>query len=103
MHLLATAACAHSGALSIRRVSSKKIGKHEGRAHKLARDPRALQCFYSTGEDAGVRHYDLRMRNAGSKKLLVARSIVPGRVRLSCSLGFVCVHAVQLVFFSITM
>ena len=62
-------------------VSTSRIGKHNLRAHKLALDPEQPQCFYSSGEDAFVRHYDIREKRAGSQKLLRVHSYVPVRVR----------------------
>eukprot|EP00892_Ulva_mutabilis_P007316 jgi/Ulvmu1/4957/UM207_0001.1 len=61
------------------RVTSKKVGQHEGRAHKLALDPSQIHCFYSSGEDAVVRHYDVRQRRAGCEKLLTVFSTVTRR------------------------
>lgn len=62
-------------------VSSSRIGKHNLRAHKLALDPEQPQCFYSSGEDAFVRHYDIREKRAGSQKLLRVHSCLSVRVR----------------------
>uniref|UniRef100_A0A0C9RQP4 TSA: Wollemia nobilis Ref_Wollemi_Transcript_1530_1974 transcribed RNA sequence n=1 Tax=Wollemia nobilis TaxID=56998 RepID=A0A0C9RQP4_9CONI len=42
------------------RVDTKKIGKHHGRAHKLAIEPGSPHIFYSCGEDGVVQHFDLR-------------------------------------------
>ncbi|MCO5611216.1 hypothetical protein L7F22_065467 [Adiantum nelumboides] len=41
-------------------VETKKLAKHQGRAHKLAIEPGSPRHFYSCGEDGVVRHFDLR-------------------------------------------
>eukprot|EP00192_Tetraselmis_astigmatica_P006919 CAMPEP_0117666086 /NCGR_PEP_ID=MMETSP0804-20121206/10173_1 /TAXON_ID=1074897 /ORGANISM="Tetraselmis astigmatica, Strain CCMP880" /LENGTH=788 /DNA_ID=CAMNT_0005473577 /DNA_START=136 /DNA_END=2502 /DNA_ORIENTATION=+ len=51
-------------------VETYKVANHHGRAHKLALDPTAAQCFYSCGEDGAVRHFDLRENRYGNRKLL---------------------------------
>jgi hypothetical protein len=62
-------------------VTTSKIGRHTRRAHKLALDPQQVHCFYSSAEDADVRHYDIRQKRAGSQKLLKVYSNVVTRVR----------------------
>ncbi|CAL0300511.1 unnamed protein product [Lupinus luteus] len=41
-------------------VETKLLGKHEGRAHKLAIEPGSPHIFYTCGEDGLVQHFDLR-------------------------------------------
>lgn len=48
------------------RAETKKLAKHQGRAHKLAIEPGSPRLFYSCGEDGAVRHFDLRS-NKNSK------------------------------------
>lgn len=48
------------------RAETKKLAKHQGRAHKLAIEPGSPRLFYSCGEDGVVRHFDLRS-NKSSK------------------------------------
>ncbi|XP_049367065.1 uncharacterized protein LOC125831979 isoform X1 [Solanum verrucosum] len=48
------------------RVETKKVGKHQGRVHKLAVEPGSPYILYSCGEDGFVQHYDLRS-NSSSK------------------------------------
>ncbi|ONK62429.1 uncharacterized protein A4U43_C07F3770 [Asparagus officinalis] len=43
-------------------VSTKRLGSHRGRAHKLAIEPGSPYIFYSCGEDGLVQHFDLRHR-----------------------------------------
>ncbi|XP_057863471.1 uncharacterized protein LOC131071585 isoform X2 [Cryptomeria japonica] len=45
-------------------VDTRKIGKHRGRAHKLAIEPGSPHIFFSCGEDGVVQHFDLRARAA---------------------------------------
>ena len=92
LHLLST-----SG-----RVTSKKIGQHEGRAHKLAVDPSQIHCFYSSGEDAVVRHYDVRQRRAGCEKLLTVFSTVTRRVRSETRVTFIgaCANSLTVLHMS---
>lgn len=45
-------------------VESNVLGKHQGRAHKLAIEPGSPHIFYTCGEDGLVQHFDLRTRNA---------------------------------------
>jgi WD40 repeat protein len=65
------------------RVHTKRIGRHQSAAHKLAKHPTEPHCFYSSAEDGDVRRYDIRERNAASEKLLSVYSIVRPRVRLN--------------------
>ncbi|CAA6656875.1 unnamed protein product [Spirodela intermedia] len=46
------------------RVHTKKLGTHQGRAHKLAIEPGSPYIFYSCGEDGYVQHFDLRSTSA---------------------------------------
>ncbi|XP_019199214.1 PREDICTED: DDB1- and CUL4-associated factor 8-like [Ipomoea nil] len=46
------------------RVDTKRIGKHQGRVHKIAVEPGSPYIFYSCGEDGFVQHYDLRSNSA---------------------------------------
>ncbi|KAK7280600.1 hypothetical protein RJT34_25665 [Clitoria ternatea] len=41
-------------------VENKLLGKHQGRAHKLAIEPGSPHIFYTCGEDGLVQHFDLR-------------------------------------------
>ncbi|XP_024989367.1 DDB1- and CUL4-associated factor 8-like, partial [Cynara cardunculus var. scolymus] len=41
-------------------VEPKLLGKHQGRAHKLANEPGSPHIFYTCGEDGLVQHFDLR-------------------------------------------
>ncbi|MCD7463955.1 hypothetical protein HAX54_051767 [Datura stramonium] len=50
------------------RVETKKVGKHQGRVHKLAVEPGSPYILYSCGEDGFIQHYDLRS-NSSSKLL----------------------------------
>ncbi|XP_038694294.1 DDB1- and CUL4-associated factor 8-like isoform X1 [Tripterygium wilfordii] len=43
-----------------RGVETSLLGKHEGRAHKLAIEPGSPYIFYTCGEDGLVQHFDLR-------------------------------------------
>ena len=61
------------------RVETRKLAKHQGRAHKLALQPGSAHCFYSCGEDGEVRHYDLRQPAAGNRRLLVVHGCQVGR------------------------
>ncbi|KAJ3682808.1 hypothetical protein LUZ60_013035 [Juncus effusus] len=42
-------------------VSTKQIGSHMGRVHKLAIEPGSPHSFFSCGDDGLVQHFDLRM------------------------------------------
>lgn len=61
------------------RVETRKLAKHQGRAHKLALEPGSAHCFYSCGEDGEVRHFDLREPAAGNRRLLVVHGAHVGR------------------------
>ncbi|WIA23425.1 hypothetical protein OEZ85_000180 [Tetradesmus obliquus] len=55
-----------AGSLS---VAKTLLGEHMGRAHKLALDPlNPGCCFYSSGEDGQVVHYDLRCGSGPSQQ-----------------------------------
>lgn len=36
------------------------LGRHNGRAHRLALLPDSLECFLSTGDDGAVKLFDMR-------------------------------------------
>lgn len=57
------------------RVTTKKLAKHRGRAHKLAIEPGSPRTFFSCGEDGVVQHFDLREEK--STKLFTCNT--PGR------------------------
>ncbi|KAI5077907.1 hypothetical protein GOP47_0007731 [Adiantum capillus-veneris] len=57
-------------------VETKKLAKHQGRAHKLAIEPGSPRLFYSCGEDGVVRHFDLRSNK--STKLFSCLSSAAG-------------------------
>eukprot|EP00250_Pteridium_aquilinum_P006185 c16154_g1_i1 orf=313-1746(+) len=61
------------------RAETKKLAKHQGRAHKLAIEPGSPRLFYSCGEDGVVRHFDLR--SSKSTKLFTCATIVTGSKR----------------------
>lgn len=68
------------------RVETKKVGKHQGRVHKLAVEPGSPYILYSCGEDGFVQHYDLR--SSSSSKLLRCSSFTEnnkqsGSIRLN--------------------
>lgn len=63
------------------KVETRKLGSHQGRAHKLALDAGHSGTFYSCGEDGAVRHFDLRERGAASRTLLLCRASRHGQVR----------------------
>ncbi|XP_058190230.1 uncharacterized protein LOC131307629 isoform X1 [Rhododendron vialii] len=50
----------HTQILERGEVDTKLLGKHEGRAHKLAIEPGSPHIFYTCGEDGLVQHFDLR-------------------------------------------
>ena len=41
------------------RVSTKRLARHRGRAHKMAIEPSSSRIFYSCGEDGVVQHVSL--------------------------------------------
>ncbi|THU53641.1 hypothetical protein C4D60_Mb10t16590 [Musa balbisiana] len=41
-------------------VTTKQLGTHRGRVHKLAIEPGSPHIFYSCGEDGLIQHFDLR-------------------------------------------
>ncbi|TVU47464.1 hypothetical protein EJB05_07067 [Eragrostis curvula] len=47
-------------------VTTKQIGEHDDRVHKLALEPGSPHIFYSCGEDGLVQHFDLRS-DSGTK------------------------------------
>lgn len=56
-------------------VHSKKLARHQGRAHKLALEPGCVQSFYSCGEDGEVKHFDLREPEAQTRRMLVCKAL----------------------------
>lgn len=52
-------------------VTTKRLARHRGRAHKLAIEPGSPHCFLGSGEDGEVRHFDLREPSAGQRRLLI--------------------------------
>ncbi|PSS12128.1 DDB1- and CUL4-associated factor like [Actinidia chinensis var. chinensis] len=50
----------HAQVLERGEVETKLLGKHQGRAHKLAVEPGSPHIFYTCGEDGLVQHFDLR-------------------------------------------
>ncbi|GAB4820386.1 hypothetical protein N2152v2_007432 [Parachlorella kessleri] len=58
------------------RIETRRLARHQGRAHKLAIEPGSPACFYSCGEDGEVRHFDLRepAAAAANRRLLVCRA-----------------------------
>ena len=63
-------------------MDTRRLASHQGRAHKLTLDPTAAAAFYSCGEDAVVRHFDLREAGRASRRLLVCRAAGRGEVRV---------------------
>ncbi|KAK4358773.1 hypothetical protein RND71_021002 [Anisodus tanguticus] len=71
------------------RVETKKVGKHQGRVHKLAVEPGSPYILYSCGEDGFVQHvgchvYDLRSNS--SSKLLRCSSFTENNKQSTCSI-----------------
>lgn len=54
------------------KASTKRLGTHRGRVHKLAIEPGSPYIFYSCGEDGLVQHFDLR--NSSPTKLFTCSS-----------------------------
>ncbi|XP_065868390.1 uncharacterized protein [Euphorbia lathyris] len=54
----------HAQILERGAVETELLGKHQGRAHKLAVEPGSPHIFYTCGEDGLVQHFDLRSRHA---------------------------------------
>ncbi|XP_043713585.1 DDB1- and CUL4-associated factor 8-like [Telopea speciosissima] len=54
----------HAKILERGKVETVILGKHQGRAHKLAIEPGSPYIFYTCGEDGLVQHFDLRTGNA---------------------------------------
>lgn len=44
------------------RVETKKVGKHQGRVHKLAVEPGSPYILYSCGEDGFLQHVGCHVR-----------------------------------------
>lgn len=64
-------------------VETKRLGKHQGRIHKLAVEPGSPHIFYSCGEDGFVQHFDLRSNS--STKLFSCSSFAENNHRQSSS------------------
>ncbi|MCL7045976.1 hypothetical protein MKW94_004819 [Papaver nudicaule] len=58
-------------------VNTRLLGKHQGRAHKLAIEPGSPHIVYTCGEDGSVRHFDLRSSSA--TKLFTCKAFSPDR------------------------
>lgn len=54
-------------------VDTKMLGRHGGRAHKLAIEPGSPHIVYTCGEDGLVQHFDLR--TGASTQLFICRSL----------------------------
>ncbi|XP_050233922.1 uncharacterized protein LOC126682320 isoform X2 [Mercurialis annua] len=54
----------HAQILERGAVETTLLGKHQGRAHKLAVEPGSPHIFYTCGEDGLVQHFDLRTSRA---------------------------------------
>nr|XP_048336419.1 DDB1- and CUL4-associated factor 8 isoform X5 [Ziziphus jujuba var. spinosa] len=54
----------HAQILERGQVKTSLLGKHQGRAHKLAIEPGSPHIFYTCGEDGMVQHFDLRSGTA---------------------------------------
>ncbi|XP_074312885.1 uncharacterized protein LOC141648254 isoform X2 [Silene latifolia] len=52
----------HAQILDGGRTKTSLLGRHQGRAHKLAIEPGSPHIFYSCGEDGSVQHFDLRTK-----------------------------------------
>ncbi|XP_021775040.1 DDB1- and CUL4-associated factor 8-like isoform X2 [Chenopodium quinoa] len=52
----------HAQILEGGRVETSLLGRHQGRAHKLAIEPGSPHIFYTCGEDGIVQHFDLRTK-----------------------------------------
>lgn len=60
-------------------VETKRLGKHQGRIHKLAVEPGSPHILYSCGEDGFVQHFDLRSNS--STKLFSCSSLAENNKR----------------------
>ncbi|CAN6307011.1 unnamed protein product [Urochloa humidicola] len=61
-------------------VTTKLIGEHDSRVHKMAIEPGSPYIFYSCGEDGLVQHFDLRSDSA--TKLFTCYSFLNDRRRV---------------------
>lgn len=52
----------HAQILEGGHVETSLLGRHQGRAHKLAIEPGSPHVFYTCGEDGLVQHFDLRTK-----------------------------------------
>ncbi|KAF7128092.1 hypothetical protein RHSIM_Rhsim11G0194100 [Rhododendron simsii] len=64
----------HTQILERGEVETKLLGKHEGRAHKLAIEPGSPHIFYTCGEDGLVQHFDLR--TGAATQLFTCQSVL---------------------------
>ncbi|KAH7560969.1 hypothetical protein ACOSP7_016501 [Xanthoceras sorbifolium] len=70
-------------------VATKRLGKHQGRAYKLAVEPGSPHILYSCGEDGFVQHFDLRSSTATATRLFYCCSFTqnskqpPNSIRLN--------------------
>ncbi|XP_016478178.2 uncharacterized protein LOC107799567 [Nicotiana tabacum] len=70
-------------------VETKRLGRHQGRVHKLAVEPGSPYIFYSCGEDGFVQHYDLRSNSA--TKIICCSSFTENNKQSSSS---ICLNAI---------
>ncbi|KAG2541583.1 DDB1- and CUL4-associated factor 8-like isoform X2 [Panicum virgatum] len=61
-------------------VTTRLVGEHDSRVHKMAIEPGSPYIFYSCGEDGLVQHFDLRSDSA--TKLFTCYSFLNGRRRV---------------------
>eukprot|EP00252_Welwitschia_mirabilis_P013670 TRINITY_DN3006_c0_g1_i3.p1 TRINITY_DN3006_c0_g1~~TRINITY_DN3006_c0_g1_i3.p1 ORF type:complete len:398 (+),score=60.75 TRINITY_DN3006_c0_g1_i3:258-1451(+) len=59
------------------RVNTRRIGRHRGRAHKLAIEPGSSNIFFSCGEDGVVQRFDIRDKRP--TKLLTCQAFVTNK------------------------
>ncbi|RLN20030.1 DDB1- and CUL4-associated factor 8 [Panicum miliaceum] len=64
-------------------VTTRLIGEHDSRVHKMAIEPGSPYIFYSCGEDGLVQHFDLRSDSA--TKLFTCYSFLNDRRRVRLS------------------
>ncbi|KAK1437847.1 hypothetical protein QVD17_03647 [Tagetes erecta] len=67
----------HATILECGKVETKLLGRHQGRAHRLANEPTNPHVFYTCGEDGLVQHFDLR--TGGATELFTCQP-VRGRI-----------------------
>ncbi|KAL6649722.1 hypothetical protein ACP70R_013946 [Stipagrostis hirtigluma subsp. patula] len=64
-------------------VTTKQIGEHDSRVHKMALEPGSPYIFYTCGEDGLVQHFDLRSDTATKLFTCYSFSNSRRRVRLN--------------------